>query len=654
MGVADTITSINDSMKGKDMRDNKKQLFKFSGEAVKSDSEAPLSQEALYEQVRARVSSSAGSDASKKLFSLTTQDSPFHIPDEGIPAIRRRQDISNSALTINLASIAVDKYSLSSNLSTEHRLLTSPDIYNIAVLFPHTVLFLDKVQSLLQDKESSSAGTSAFLQDFFSSTFLPQMELKAQQHLKLATTGSHAFQTSTKHKSSHGRPLLNCVGELISLVGNLCSTLQSLPFQREEYIRIIESVLEVFLEKCEACFKGIIVNGQMDEERGGAIVSSIWAQSPEIVSLFSTHPYIKRRAASLLNPKAMTSNIDSNHQYDSYFSNESNHVSLSQLNEKEMEIELQLKQKRSLHTSELLFDNKKLSLLATLSHSMKWFVAQVNQMIGTSQTVNSSQSNVFDPIIASELAQTHKNSSMWSLAQITNHFDSLLDRFEKLADLCLITLRIEFRCHTVYYLDLAVREGNYYIPHHSSISPDTYVTTLNSDLAICEESLHNNLTTDDLRFVFDMLASFMSRVLISTDNVRNIGKMSQRGLEKMFLNIAALQQSLTSLEFFGDKGLAQAHSFYSLYDLDLEKFAERAQDQGLLFSHSEYKSLLDLTLETLHFENTLTLSENNSPLKKPPSGKKDQAQERQVNDLIIQSYHNQLMALREFTAGYDE
>lgn len=95
---------------------------------------------------------SAGSDASKKLFSLTTQDSPFHIPDEGIPSSRRRQAESSSALTINLASIAVDKYSLSSNLSTEHRLLTSPDIYNIAVLFPRTVLFLEKAHSLLQDK----------------------------------------------------------------------------------------------------------------------------------------------------------------------------------------------------------------------------------------------------------------------------------------------------------------------------------------------------------------------------------------------------------------------------------------------------------------------------------------------------------------------
>lgn len=162
-----------------------------------------------------------------------------------------------------------------------------------------------------------------------------------------------------------------------------------------------------------------------------------------------------------------------------------------------------------------------------------------------------------------------------------------------------------------------------------------------------------------------MLASFMSRVLISTDNVRNIGKMSQRGLEKMLLNIAALQQSLTSLEFFGDKGLSLAHSFYSLYDLDLEvgsllfvadlkKFAERAQDQGLLFSHSEYKSLLDLTLETLHFENTLSAAENDASLTAAPSDGSNPNQERQVNDLIIQSYHKQLMALREFTARYDE
>ncbi|KAI0216777.1 exocyst subunit [Massospora cicadina] len=650
MGVTDTVTSINDSMRGKDVRDLRKPIYKFHGDDLATRrplcGASELSEKfQAYEQVRARVSGSAGSDAAKRLF--TPHGSHLPILEGGSPA--RRPPASGSALTINLASIAVDKYSLASNLSTEHRLLTAPDIYNIAVLFPHTLNFLKRAQLFLNDRDLEPLGTESFLHDFFTSSFLPQMELKAQQHLKLATAGPQAFQISTQLVSGHGRPLLNCVGELGSLVRNLCATLQSLPFQREEYIRIIESILRAFLEKCEGCFKGI-TNGQMAEE-SRAVVSSLWAQSPELRSLFDAHPYMRR--PSSLNPRAAPVNVGSQCQYGSYFATEDNYATFGQLNEREMEIEIQLKQKRSLHTSELLFDSKKLSLLATLSHSLKWFAAQVNLMIGTSQSCSSSQTDVFDPF-SSELAQVPRGSSILSKVEMTSHFDSLLGKFNRLADLCLITLRIELRCHTMYYLDLAVREGNYYLPPTAPLSPDAYVVALNSDLAICEESLHDHLTPEDLRFVFDMLASFMARVLISADNVRNLGRMSRRGLTKMQLNLAALQQSLTSLGFFEDVGLAHAHAFYALYDLDLETFAERARNQGLLFAHAEYKSLLDLTLETLHYETTSGASEKADPTPDPARSGSGRANREKVNDLIVQAYHNQLMALREFTARYDE
>lgn len=737
MAASDAISSINESMKGRGVRDVKKQLFRFSSEATdlskKSQSDqsdqpdnsrsnhfdghdslgpplaSPESGEAnslsgqdLYEKVRSRINKSAGSDVSKRIFDFATQDSPFQIPNDGLSSLNsnrlRNRDVfpensSNSAqanaLTINLASIAVDKYSFSSKLSTEHRLLTSPDIYNISLLFPHTMVFFDRAQTLLHLKNEDYISSEGFLQDFFSNTFLPQMELKAQQHLTMATTGSHAFQISTKHVSTQGRPLLNCVGELISLVGNLCTTLQSLPFQREEYIRIIEHVLEAFLEKCQSCFKGIVVtnSGQDDEHSAsGSIVSSIWAQSPELLNLFKTHPYIKKLKAT--NSEFFTSqknpvyfggysgldkprqdiSTNSYQQFGSYFSDDTNHESLNRLNEKEMEIEIQLKQKRSLHTSELLFDVKKISLLATLAHSMKWFVAQVSDMIGSGSPMSSSNlsSSLSNASIILSSADpdgqiSDKPPTIREMTEFSSHFDSLLVNFRNLADLCLFTLRVEIRCHTMYYLDLAVREGIYYIKIEDPISPDSYLTTLNSDLADCEESLRDYLTVDDLRFVFDQLTNFMSRVLISTDNVRNIGKMSQRGLEKMLLNIAALQQNLTNLGFFNDQGLSLARSFYTLYDLDLETFSQRAQAQGILFTHGEYKSLLDLTLETLHYETTLPASGSqvklelkNKLAKRQNSISPEVIEDRQVNDLIIQSYHEQLMALRELTSKEEE
>ncbi|KAI9297402.1 hypothetical protein K502DRAFT_323305 [Neoconidiobolus thromboides FSU 785] len=701
IAATDAISSINEALRGRLNRDLKKPLFKFSevGNSFKGNNEVNESFTSVekrlsthsgselsktetqqnqlsrsssllsyYSQVETRVARSAGSNYSKKLFSLSN-DNEFQIPgieNENINMefllnsnqfnnINNYQN-HNSTLNINLASIAVDKFSLSSKLATEHRLLISPDIYNISILFPLTVSFFERAQELLHFKNEDYLNFETFLHEFFSSAFLPQMELKAQQHLFMATSGTYAFQIGYKHTSSYGKPLLNCVGELLSLVKNLCTTLKLLPFQREEYIKIIENVLEAFYEKCHSCFKNAVMSNinQSDEDHhaSGTILSSTWAQSKELVTLFSSHPYIQKLNqrfgfSQVLLQKAKQAMSSELNDKKNFKRNNIDPELLEKIDKKETEIELNFKLKKSLHTSELLFDIKKLSLLATLSHSLKWFVSEVDEVIGNKendkQNENNEENNKQTPTLddnksikSISLSEISKGpSTIRSMAEYTNHLDKILNKFNKLSDLCLFTLRVEFRCHTMYYLDLAVREGTYYLNYDQTVTPDSYVTTLNSDLAIYEENLRKLLTEDDLNFIFDRLPTFMSRVLISIDNVQNIRKMSTRGLEKMELNISALQQNLTNMGFNNDLGLNIAKDFYSLYDLDLETFSQRAQNLEQIFTQPEYKALLDLTLETLLFESS------NEP-------------DTEVTELILQSYHKQLMELYQLIAQEDQ
>jgi exocyst complex component 4 len=59
-------------------------------------------------------------------------------------------------------------------------------------------------------------------------------------------------------------------------------------------------------------------------------------------------------------------------------------------------------------------------------------------------------------------------------------------------DECLFNLRLEIRCHTIFYLDLAFREGSYYIDEEDP-SPDPYIDTLNADLNSIEEAMSTTL-----------------------------------------------------------------------------------------------------------------------------------------------------------------
>lgn len=41
---------------------------------------------------------------------------------------------------------------------------------------------------------------------------------------------------------------------------------------------------------------------------------------------------------------------------------------------------------------------------------------------------------------------------------LDRRFDTLLTTYQQLAETCLFTLRLENRCHTIYYLEMAMQD----------------------------------------------------------------------------------------------------------------------------------------------------------------------------------------------------
>lgn len=41
---------------------------------------------------------------------------------------------------------------------------------------------------------------------------------------------------------------------------------------------------------------------------------------------------------------------------------------------------------------------------------------------------------------------------------ILRRYEDIIKKFQTLAEMCLFELRIEFRCHSMYFMDLALRE----------------------------------------------------------------------------------------------------------------------------------------------------------------------------------------------------
>jgi hypothetical protein len=594
-GIQDIMTHINESMKrGFSQRDHKKLIFKISDTRVKSNTQAKerssfhemqLSKQLvsdqlmdeIYSGVYGRVIRSAGPLAIEVYFS-----------DSAKYKLQSSQ----------LVSITVDQYSYNS-FDSARRLLINPHVYNLSILIKPILDFVDKIQSIGNFEPGllhQSPQSPNFLSKFISVQFLPKMELHAQYLLSSAIVTLNAFQVGHEYSPVHNKPLIRCVSDLLGLMRDLCTIFRSLPFNRKEFLPILEFVITSFLDKSTQFFKSLVSVGSNSEDQDThkMLNSAQWAQSPELYNILTAYSYIK------------SPHMPPNSEEEELFNNQ------------EMATELSLKQRRSLHLSELLFDTKKLSLLASLAHSLKCFSLEVNSLLKDSKEKNT-------------LNDTKDN--------YTVNLDNLLKGVKSLSDKCLFTLRVEFRCHCMYFLDLALREGDYYLTADNEIEPDDYILKLNIDLTTSQGLLSQYLEEKDVEFIFQYLSKLLSAMLIM--NVRDIRVMSDLGLKKMRLNLSSLQQNLTNLKL--NNNLNSAKLFYDLYDLQLNRFYTKVQEQGIWYSYSEYKSLLDLALKT---------SDHICQIERETT--KSQSSADQRYDEAVGHYSDQMMALRALLHGSDD
>lgn len=68
----------------------------------------------------------------------------------------------------------------------------------------------------------------------------------------------------------------------------------------------------------------------------------------------------------------------------------------------------------------------------------------------------------------------------------------------------------------IYYLDLAIREGNYLL-EQEPFAPDTYISVLTSDLASMEEVFSETLPEKTLRCVL-VCVPYVTRLALVIDN----------------------------------------------------------------------------------------------------------------------------------------
>jgi hypothetical protein len=164
--------------------------------------------------------------------------------------------------------------------------------------------------------------------------------------------------------------------------------------------------------------------------------------------------------------------------------------------------------------------------------------------------------------------EQNQNLSLNFTAEISEYlktycrkFNILILNIRTFMDECLFTLRLEIRCHTIFYLDLAIREGSYFLDEEDP-APDPYIDTLNADLSSFEETMANSLPPRIQRFLFDGLSQLMCYVLMT--NMRYIRRFNKNGVVRLVRNVYSLQQNLTNLVSIVDSDFSRVKTYTEL------------------------------------------------------------------------------------------
>lgn len=155
----------------------------------------------------------------------------------------------------------------------------------------------------------------------------------------------------------------------------------------------------------------------------------------------------------------------------------------------------------------------------------------------------------------------------------------------------IITLRLEIRSHAFYYIDLAMREGNYQLDE-PGYEPDVYINTLCRELMGLESILSDWLPYEKYIFCVEGLGPVLQTILIS--GYRQIKECNPNGYLKLQATVKALEQLMTLIGPSDDGAdLNRVRAYYVLAQAGPKQLLDGARECGYRYTQSQYQSILD-------------------------------------------------------------
>ncbi|KAG5437178.1 hypothetical protein PCANB_001155 [Pneumocystis canis] len=456
---------------------------------------------------------------------------------------------------------------------TGHRLLVKPSVFNIETLFKPTWQFFQKCKDIFfLEPSSENLDITSFLTDFLSNSYFPQLKDIIHELSNQSILNFDMFQIDENWAVYSTRPVLKNAVSLLILIINLSKMLNSISYNNEDYSDILFDILTKYLNKSNQKYKELIsqANHITSNNKNKTIiknakkVSEVWSNNEEL-----------RKSLKLL--------LDQS-------------ISLDDFSVMETEREFSLKNKIPLKYNDIQWDKQVLESLGILYHTLKWFRDTLISLKETQVELDDQpvESSIFKQ--ASKTTSILYNSKVSMILHMTaesiKKLDTILLDFKELSELILFNIRIEIRCHVIYYIEKIVRDGNYYMDQ-CIFKPDLYLFELNTDLLEYHEQLNACLQYEEYSFIIYGLPYMIDNLLVLS--AENIERMNVAGSKKMLLNIMILQQNLKNIiKDVKNIKFEKSNYFYKIFKLGPKNLLKEIKESANIFSYDEIKTLFQL------------------------------------------------------------
>lgn len=156
----------------------------------------------------------------------------------------------------------------SSNLdgsATGHKLLVEPSVFNMGILLPPSLNFLNRLKEVVPSGSDIVISTlHSFLDDFLVNVFLPQLDDTLNELSDKTFVELDAFQEDAQWSHHSKKPIFKGTIRFFTLITAFCKMLDNLPHD-QAFSQLIITQMRTYGDKCVGNFKAMMARAQPKE-----------------------------------------------------------------------------------------------------------------------------------------------------------------------------------------------------------------------------------------------------------------------------------------------------------------------------------------------------------------------------------------------------